>query len=97
MSGFTYIKTPTTISLSTITTNDLTLSASQLVELVMPNKNYLYVKDFLSRQLKKTDLGEEVGSLNYICRRKVFDPFIGFNFVTDFFDITSKNLIICFF
>jgi len=61
-----YIKTPTTISLSTITTNDLTLSASQLVELVMPNKNYLYVKDFLSRQLKKTDLGEEVGSLNYI-------------------------------
>lgn len=48
-----YIKTPTTISLSTITTNDLTLSASQLVELVMPNKNYLYVKDFLSRQLKR--------------------------------------------
>ena len=42
-----YIKTPTTISLSTITTNDLTLSASQLVELVMPNKNYLYVGTFI--------------------------------------------------
>lgn len=75
-----YIKTPTTISLSTITTNDLTLSASQLVELVMPNKNYLYVKDFLSRQLKKTDLGEEVGSLNYIGKSTHF--FLSLNSAT---------------
>ena len=75
-----YIKTPTTISLSTITTNDLTLSASQLVELVMPNKNYLYVKDFLSRQLKKTDLREEAGSLNYL--RKSTHFFFMHNIIT---------------
>lgn len=62
----TYIKTPTTISYKTIKEKDFTLSSSQFVELVMPNKNYLYVRNFLSRPLVRRDLGVEVGALNYI-------------------------------
>lgn len=61
-----YIKTPATISFSCIIEKDYTLSSSQFMELVMPNKNFLYVKDFLSRPLQRKDLGVEVGSLNYI-------------------------------
>jgi len=36
------------------------------MDLVMPNQNFLYVRDFLSRPLQRKDLGVEVGSLNYI-------------------------------
>jgi type I restriction enzyme S subunit len=32
----------------------------------MPNENFLFVKDFLKRDLQRKDLGVEVGSLNYI-------------------------------
>ncbi|RTY89311.1 hypothetical protein EKM01_14380 [Flavobacterium sp. RSP46] len=32
----------------------------------MPNENFLFVKDFLNRDLQRNDLGVEVGSLNYI-------------------------------
>ncbi|MGL5257647.1 MAG: restriction endonuclease subunit S [Proteocatella sp.] len=66
--SYNYIKTPSTISLSTIEDKDYTLSSSQLMELVIPNENYAYVKDFLIRQLKRKDLGVEVGSLSYIGR-----------------------------
>lgn len=61
-----YVKTPTAISFSHIVEKDFTLSSSQYMDLVMPNQNFLYVRDFLSRPLQRKDLGVEVGSLNYI-------------------------------
>lgn len=62
----TYIKTPDSISFKSIEERDYTLSSSQYMDLVIPNKNFLLVKDFLSRKLSKKDLGSEVGSLSYI-------------------------------
>lgn len=61
-----YVKTPTAISFSHIVEKEFTLSSSQYMDLVMPNQNFLYVRDFLSRPLQRKDLGVEVGSLNYI-------------------------------
>jgi len=61
-----YIKIPNSISFNSIVEKDYTLSSSQYMELIMPNKNFLYVRDFLKRDLQRKDLGVEVGSLNYI-------------------------------
>lgn len=61
-----YVKTPTAISFAHIVEKDFTLSSSQYMDLVIPNGNFLYVRDFLSRPLQREDLGVEVGSLNYI-------------------------------
>lgn len=61
-----YIKIPKSISFNSIVEKDYTLSSSQYMDLIMPNENYVFVKDFLSRKLQRTDLGVEVGSLNYI-------------------------------
>lgn len=64
--SYSYIKTPSSISFSHIVEKDFTLSSSQYMDLVMPNQNFLYVRDFLSRPLQRKDLGVEVGSFNYI-------------------------------
>ena len=61
-----YIKIPESISFNTIEEKDYTLSSSQYMDLIMPNKNYKLVRDFLSRPLKRSDLGNEIGSINYI-------------------------------
>lgn len=61
-----YIKTPAAISFAEIVEKDFTLSSSQYMDLIMPNENFLFVRDFLSRPLQRKDLGVEVGSLNYI-------------------------------
>ena len=61
-----YIRTPEAISFQTIREKDYTLSSSQYMDLIMPNKNFKFVRDFLSRPLKRSDLGNEVGSINYI-------------------------------
>ncbi len=57
---------PNSISFNSIVEKDYTLSSSQYMDLIMPNENFLYVKDFLKRDLQRKDLGVEVGSLNYI-------------------------------
>jgi len=62
----TYIKTPNSISFNSIVEKDYSLSSSQYMDLIMPNENFLFVKDFLRRSLQRKDLGVEVGSLNYI-------------------------------
>jgi type I restriction enzyme S subunit len=62
----TYIKIPNSISFNSIIEKDYTLSSSQYMDLVMPNENFLYVRDFLNRDLQRKDLGVEVGTLNYI-------------------------------
>lgn len=64
--GNNYIKTPESISINTIEAKDFTLSSSQYMDLVMPNKTFKFVKEFLSRKLTRKDLGYEVGSVNYI-------------------------------
>lgn len=61
-----YIHTPTSITWNDIVSKDYSLSSSQYVNLVLPNKNFRLVKEFLSRPLNRMDLGLEVGSLSYI-------------------------------
>ena len=61
-----YVKIPTSISFTHIVEKDYTLSSSQYMDLVMPNENFLFIRDFLSRPLQRKDLGVEIGSLNYI-------------------------------
>lgn len=61
-----YINTPETISFNEIEKNSFSLSAPQYKSLLIKNTKYLFVKDFLERNLKRSDLGIEVGSLNYI-------------------------------
>lgn len=61
-----YIHIPSTVGLQEIVNNNFSLSSSQYVKLVMPNKNYKFVSEFLWRSLTQGDLGEEIGSLNYI-------------------------------
>ncbi len=61
-----YIQTPESISFNCIANKKFTLSSSQYMDLIMPNDNYMFVKDFLSRKLRRSDLGNEVGAINYI-------------------------------
>lgn len=61
-----YIHITNSVKSNEIVNNDFRLSSSQYIKLVMPNSNYKYVRDFLSRPLERKDLGVEIGSLNYI-------------------------------
>lgn len=61
-----YIRIPESISIKSIEDKGFTLSSSQYMDLIMPNKNYKLVGDFLSRPLNRSDLGIEVGRINYI-------------------------------
>jgi len=64
--GGQYIKTPAYISYNDIHKMDNILSSPRYTKLIMQNKNYKLLRDFLFRPLKKADLGVEVGSHNYI-------------------------------
>lgn len=46
--------------------NKYNLAPSQLMTLGVPNKNKSFIRDLLSRKLKFSDNGNEVGSVNYI-------------------------------
>lgn len=48
--------------------NKFILAPSQISTLSIKNKNVHYVRDFLNRELKNSDKGEEVGSVNYISK-----------------------------
>ena len=61
-----YVRTPNAVHLNDVIGKDYSLSSSQYVSLVMPNTNSKPVSYFLSRPLKRSDLGQEVGSLSYI-------------------------------
>ena len=61
-----YIKIPETITIKEIEQNNFSLSAPQYKSLVIENSNVVLVSDFLERNLKRSDLCNEVGSLNYI-------------------------------
>lgn len=64
--GNKYVRTPESISFDLIEEKDFTLSSSQYSDLIMPNQNFKLVADFLTRPLKRSDLGIEVGSVSYI-------------------------------
>lgn len=61
-----YVKTPESISINSIEQKEFTLSSSQYMELILPNKNFRHVRQFLCRKLTRKDYGIEVGSINYI-------------------------------
>lgn len=61
-----YTHTPNTICFKDIEKNDFNLSASQYNKVIIPNDNCKLVRDFLTRNLVRGDLGVEVGAMNYI-------------------------------
>lgn len=61
-----YTHTPNTICFKDIEKHDFNLSASQYNKVIIPNDNCKLVRDFLTRNLVRGDLGVEVGATNYI-------------------------------
>ena len=57
-----YIDVPQYTTLKNIQKNSFTFSATQYKKFNIKNNNKLKVKDFLSRELTRDDLGVEVGS-----------------------------------
>lgn len=61
-----YIDVPQYTTLKNIQENSFTFSATQYKTFNIKNKNKLKVKDFLSRELNRDDLGVEIGSESYV-------------------------------
>lgn len=61
-----YTAVPTEISSKELQSKDFSFSSAQYKRVLIPNTNCIFVHDFLSRKLNNTDLGSEVGSVNYI-------------------------------
>lgn len=61
-----YTAVPKEITSSEVLSNQVSFSPAQYKRVIIKNPNLITVKDFLSRELKRSDLGVEVGSLNYI-------------------------------
>lgn len=61
-----YVKTPDSISFRELANRNFTLSPSVYKVLNIPNSNCKTVRQLLSRSLCRTDLGQDVGSVNYI-------------------------------
>lgn len=61
-----YIDVPQYTTLKNIQKNSFTFSATQYKKFNIKNNNKLKVKDFLSRELTRDDLGVEVGSESYV-------------------------------
>ncbi|CAN5297560.1 hypothetical protein BH23BAC1_BH23BAC1_48280 [soil metagenome] len=61
-----YTAVPKEISYQEIIAKELSLSATQHKRVIIKNPTQIKVRDFLSRDLIRKDLGSEVGSLNYI-------------------------------
>lgn len=62
----TYIAVPMFTTFNDIVNNGYTLSASQYKTFSIPNTNVYLLSHFLDRKLTRDDLGNEVGSDNYI-------------------------------
>lgn len=61
-----YIETPIFTTINDIFERNFTLSATQYKSLQIKNKNVHSLKHFLSRELQRNDLGNEVGSECYV-------------------------------
>ena len=55
-----------------IVKNKHNLAPSQMGSLITPNRNQYFIRDLLSRKLKSSDSGKEVGSVNYILKSPKF-------------------------
>ena len=65
-----YINVPNSTTLNEIKERNYTLSATQYKTFCVKNKNLILVRDLLDRELKRTDLGIEVGSEEYVDNSK---------------------------
>lgn len=89
-----YTTVPNYITFKDIQKQINSLSASQYKNVIIPNKSYLYVRDFLTRNLTRNDLGSEIGSFNYIPKsNKYFFRTKGLQSHSYIPDITSESLI----
>ncbi len=61
-----YIDIPLYTTFNDINEKNYSLSATQYKSFCIKNKNIVTVRDFLSRDLKRSDLGSEVGSEAYV-------------------------------
>lgn len=61
-----FVSTLPTVDYKTVSASNYSLSAAQYRGFCIKNTNRKKVRDFLSQPLTSNDLGEEVGSLNYI-------------------------------
>lgn len=61
-----YSVIPKEITSTEIAQNGFSFSSAQYRRVIIPNQNCIRVRDFLSRDLRRSDLGFEVGSINYI-------------------------------
>lgn len=68
----TYIDIPQFTTLHNIEEREYTLSATQYKSFCINNTNVLKISDFLDRPLSRADLGNEVGSQNYVDHSNVF-------------------------
>lgn len=64
--GNNYISVPKTTTLNEIKEHNFSLSATQYKSFCVENKNLVSVKSLLDRDLRRTDLGVEVGSEKYV-------------------------------
>lgn len=67
-----YTAIPSEISFSEVQKKNYSLSPAQYKRVLIPNSNCVLVKDFLSRPLKRSDLGVEIGSVNYLDQSRKF-------------------------
>ena len=67
-----YIDIPLYTTFNDISAKNFSLSATQYKSFCIKNKNIVTVRDFLSRDLKRSDLGSEVGSEAYVNASKYF-------------------------
>ena len=65
-----YIDIPMFTTIKEVEERDYTLSATQYKTFSIKNKNIKYVREFLDRDLKRNDLGNEIGSESYIKESK---------------------------
>lgn len=61
-----YIDIPLYTTFNDISSKNFSLSATQYKSFCIKNKNIVTVRDFLSRDLERSDLGSEVGSEAYV-------------------------------
>ena len=61
-----YIDVPKEISSTELLSTGFSFSPTQYKRVIIQNDNCIYVRDFLSRKLNRSDLGSEVGSINYV-------------------------------
>lgn len=61
-----YTAVPKEISSTELLSKLVSFSSAQYKRVIIPNTNCILVRDFLSRDLSYSDLGSEVGSVNYI-------------------------------